>query len=68
MTRLTHEERKAFTSLERHRLEQPELSRSQRLVLPTPAARLEYIRFASEAGRFFTGRREIGFRGDDWRL
>jgi len=68
MTRLTRAERKALRALEADALQQPELSESQRLVLPTPQSRLEYIRFASEASRFFRGRREIGFRGEDWRL
>jgi len=68
MTRLTREERSAFKALEEDALQQPELDDSQRLVLPTPRARLEYIRFASAAARFFRGRREVGFRGDNWRL
>lgn len=68
MTRLTKEERAAFRTLGDDGLRQPDLPRSLRLVLPTPEARLEYIRFATEAGRLFRGRREIGFRGDDWRL
>lgn len=68
MTRLTWEERQAFESLDRSALQQPELADAQRLVLPNPRARLEYIRFATEASRFFRGRREIGFRGDNWRL
>lgn len=68
MTRLTQEEREAFKSLAGDRLQQPELTQTLRLVLPTPEARLDYIRFATEASRFFRGRHEIGFRGDDWRL
>lgn len=68
MTRLTRAERIALKALRADALQQPGLSVSQRLVLPTPRARLEYVRFATEASRFFRGRREIGFRGDDWRL
>ena len=68
MTRLTREERKAFESLDRSALQQPELADSQRLVLPNPRARMEYIRFATEASRFYRGRREIGFRGENWLL
>lgn len=68
MTRLTRAERDAMKALKADALQQPELAESQRLVLPTPRARLEYIRFATEASRFFRGRREVGFRGDDWRL
>lgn len=68
MTQLTKEEREALLALGEDGLRQPDLPRSLRLVLPTPEARLEYIRFATEASRFFRGRREIGFRGDDWRL
>ena len=68
MTQLTREERQAFQALDRDALQQPELPDAQRLVLPTPRARLEYIRFASEASRLFSGRHEIGFRGESWRL
>lgn len=68
MTQLTQEERRAFESLDESALQQPELNESMRLVLPTPEARLEYIRFATEASRFFRGRREIGFRGENWLL
>lgn len=68
MTRLTQEERQAFESLGRSAFQQPELADSQRLVLPNPRARLEYIRFATDASRFFRGRRAIGFRGDNWLL
>src|SRR5699024_3148062 len=39
-------ERQAFESLAPSALRQPELAESQRLVLSTPRATLEYIRFA----------------------
>ena len=65
MTRLTQEERDAFGSLDPSALQQPEASDSERLVLPNPSARLEYVRFASDASRFYRGRREIGFRGEN---
>ena len=68
MSQLTQEEREAYQTLDRSALQQPELDDGQRLVLPTPRARMEYIQFATEASRFFRGRREIGFRGDNWRL
>jgi len=68
VTQLTKAEREAFRALGEDGLRQPDLPGSLRLVLPTPEARLEYIRFATDANRFFRGRREIGFRGDDWRL
>lgn len=68
MTRLTRNEREAFESLDVAALQQPELADSQRLVLQTPRARLDYIRFASDASRFFRGRRDIGFRGGNWLL
>lgn len=53
MTQLTNEEREAFRALGEGGLRQPELPRSLRVVLPTPEARLEYIRFATDASRFF---------------
>lgn len=68
MTRLTRDERAAFGSLDPNALQQPGLADSQRLVQPTPRARLDYIRFATDASRFFRGRREIGFHGETWLL
>lgn len=68
MTRLTPEEQAAFQSLDRNALQQPDLADDLRMVLQNPVARLEYIRFATEASRFFRGRQEIGFRGDNWLL
>lgn len=68
MTELTRDEREAFRSLDQDSLRQPKLSDSQRLVQPTPRARLDYIRFATDASRFYRGRREIRFRGENWRL
>ena len=68
MTRLTEKEAEALRSLKPDSLQQPELDLAQRWVLPTPAARRDYIRFATDASRFFRGRREVGFRGDNWLL
>jgi hypothetical protein len=68
MTRLTRNEREAFGSLDPDALQQPGLADTQRLVQPTPRARLDYIRFATDASRFFRGRRDIGFRGENWLL
>ncbi|NKI36275.1 hypothetical protein HFP89_13985 [Wenzhouxiangella sp. XN79A] len=68
MTRLTQEERTALGALEPGALGQPELTDAERLVLPNPRARADYVRFATAASRFFRGRKEIGFRGENWRL
>jgi len=68
MTQLTRHEREALESLGPGALAQPELEVSQRIVQPTPRARLDYIRFATDASRFFRGRREIGFHGENWLL
>ena len=68
MTRLTEEEVQALKSLDPNALQQPELEVAQRWVLPTPEARRDYVQFATDASRFFRGRRDVGFRGDNWLL
>ncbi len=68
MTGLTDQERAAFLALamRRPRLSDPEADLAG--FEPTPERRLAYIRFATTASQFLRGEKEIGFRGDDWRL
>jgi hypothetical protein len=68
MTQLTKDERQALEALGAGALDQPQLSKAEQWVLPTPRARLNYILFATEASRFYKGRQAIGFRGDNWLL
>lgn len=42
--------------------------RSPRIVEPTPEARGRYIRWATEAAKFYKGIKPVRFTGDQWKL
>ncbi len=68
MTRLTEEEREAMRELAQRRSQFADPTDAYRIVEATPEARMAYIRFATEASRFFRGKQEVGFKGDNWKL
>ncbi|MFP4207323.1 MAG: hypothetical protein ACLFSC_01615 [Wenzhouxiangella sp.] len=68
MTRLTDEERHAMTELARQGATLSNPVDSCRIVEPTPEARMAFIRFATTASLFYRGSKEVGFKGDNWRL
>lgn len=68
MTRLTDQERRELIAAARQPFDNPPLRPDERFVAPTPEARLRYIRFATQAARFYRGDKPVGFRGDHWKL
>ncbi len=68
MARLTESEREDLKHLvERPREPQP-LTAEERLVAPTPETRMRYIRFATQATRFYKSDQAVRFPANDWRL
>jgi hypothetical protein len=68
MTRLTEEERQSMSDLAERRPVMSDPADAYRIVEATPDARLAYIRFATTASRFFRGDKDVGFKGDNWKL
>lgn len=68
MVRLTDAEREELSDFARTRHEQPPLPPEDRFVAPTPEGRLRYIRWATQASKFFKGEKPVRFGGDHWRL
>ena len=68
MARLTEAEREALRQLADKDCDAQSLSANERFVAPTPEARARYIRFATEASRFYRGEQPVRFGGDCWRL
>lgn len=68
MAKLTENDKVAFRELtERGYVQNPE-ERSPRLVEQTPEGRARYMRWASEAAKFYKGSKPIGFKGNNWKL
>jgi hypothetical protein len=68
MAQLTEADKIAFRELtESEWIESPE-ERSPRIVEPTLEGRTRYIRWASEAAKFFKGTKPVDFSGDHWKL
>ncbi len=68
MKRLTKDDRKAFRELTDRRWVQSPQEASPRIVEPTPEAREQYRLWATEAARFFKGRKPVRFGGAHWKL
>jgi len=68
MAKLTDAERQALRQLADQGRDAQPLSANERFVAPTPEARARYIRFATEASRFYRGEQPVRFGGDYWRL
>lgn len=68
MARLTESEREDLKRLAEGPREVQPLTAEERFVAPTPEARMRYIRFATQAARFYKGDKPVRFRGNDWRL
>jgi hypothetical protein len=68
MARLTPADRKAFLELHRIGWRQTPEEFIPRAVDPTVEARQAYCRWASEAARFFKGRKPVRFEGSNWKL
>lgn len=68
MARLTDNERKALRELASQHREEPPLTDDERFVAPTAEARARYIRFATEACRFYKGDKPVRFIGKHWKL
>jgi len=68
MTRLTDVDREAFARLtESGWIEAPAL-RSPTIVAPTTAARELYCHWATQASRFYQGKKPVRFGGEHWKL
>ncbi len=68
MTKLGDSEKQEWRRLGSEHLTQPPLARHERIVAPTPEAREAYVRFATQAARFYRGDRPVRFVGDQWKL
>lgn len=68
MARLTDQDREALLGGLRQSTAEPPLSPEERFVAPTVEARARYIRFATQASRFFKGEKPVRFTGDHWKL
>ncbi|MDQ8208992.1 hypothetical protein QEH52_15810 [Coraliomargarita sp. SDUM461003] len=66
MARLSETDRKAL--LKTPAWTEPDAMRSPRIVEPTPEGRARYVRWASEASKFFKGSKPVRFVGEHWKL
>lgn len=68
MARLTEEDKKAFLELKEKGWKQSPQERSPRIVKDTPEARYQYCLWATQAAKFFKGKKPVRFVGNDWKL
>ena len=68
MAKLTDSEKTAFREFMARGWEQSPEEQSPRIVEPTPEGRARYIRWATEASKFFKGTKPVDFSGDHWKL
>lgn len=66
MARLSETDKAAFRESARW-IEGPK-ERSPHTVEATPEARARYIRWASEATKFYKGKKPVHFTGEHWKL
>lgn len=66
MTRLSESEKAAFRQVVKWI--EPDEMRSPCVVEATPEARRRYVRWATEAAKFFKGKKPVRFVGDYWKL
>jgi len=68
MANLSKSDRKAFAKAARTPWQQSPAERSLRFVPQTPEGRAAYVRWATEASKFFKGKKPVRFEGDHWKL
>lgn len=68
MNKLSEAEREAWRRVAGSDHSAPPLSDDERFVAPTVEARARYIRFATEAARFYHGPEKPPMTGNHWRL
>jgi len=68
MARLTDAEREELRAFSRARHDEPPLPPEDLFVAPTAKGRLRYIRWVTQAAKFFKGEKPVRFRGNQWRL
>ncbi len=68
MKRLTNNDRNAFRELTERGWKQSPVERSPRVVEQTAEARKRYCQWASDAARFFKGKKPVRFGGSQWKL
>jgi hypothetical protein len=68
MAQLSKTDKAAFRELSSKGWEQSDEERSPQIVEATPEARARYIRWASEASKFFKGEKPVDFGGAHWKL
>jgi hypothetical protein len=68
MAQLTEADKIAFRKLTESGWESCPEEQSPRFVEPTAEGRARYIRWASEAAKFFKGTKPVDFSGDHWKL
>lgn len=67
-SRLTKDDREAFRELTERGWAQSEEERSARFAENTPEARERYCRWATDAAKFFKGKKPACFVGSHWKL
>ena len=68
MAQLTDSDRSELLRVAKLKIEQLPLRHEERFVAPTVEARERYIRFATQASKFFKGTKPVCFEGDCWKL
>lgn len=68
MAKLTETDKAAFREFSARGWEQSPEERSPRLVEQTLEGRARYIRWATEAAKFFKGTKPVDFGGAHWKL
>lgn len=68
MAKLSDQERRQWIALRDAPFQQPPPADEERFVAPTVEARERYMRFLTEASKFFRGTRPVPFKGDNWKL
>ncbi len=66
MARLTDADRKALLGAKPWT--EPDEMRSPQIVEQTPEGRARYIRWATEAAKFYKGTKPVCFTGEHWKL
>ncbi len=68
MARLSDSDKKAFREFTARGWEQSPAERSPRCVPQTTEGRAAYVRWATEAAKFFKGKKPVRFEGEHWKL
>lgn len=68
MAKLSEDEKREWQAVAQRSVDAPPLSKGERFVAPTVEARARYIRFATQAARFFRGQKTRRPEGKHWKL